>query len=149
MTTILIVLAVLVALAFGAIYWQNAQVPTLGVTEGKLTPLSDKPNNVSTQTDVADKKVQPLPFKDTAANTLFAIKRAVEAYGGADIKAETDTYLYVVFTTSMMKYHDDAEFWLDTDNKVVHFRSASRAGRSDLGLNRQRYEALTELYNQQ
>lgn len=149
MTTFLIILAVLIALAFAAIYWQNSQVPTLGVSNGQLTPISSKPNNVSTQSDVAEKKVAPLPFKDTPENTKFAIKRAVEAYGGATIKEETDTYLYVVFTTSLMKYHDDAEFWLDTDNKVVHFRSASRAGKSDLGLNRTRYEALTELYQQQ
>ncbi|EAR07883.1 DUF1499 domain-containing protein [Reinekea blandensis] len=149
MSTLLIIIAVLIVLAFAAIYWQNAQVPNLGVRDGKLAPLSSKPNNVSTQTDVAEKKVEPLPFKDTTENTMFAIKRAVEAYGGGEIKEETDTYLYVVFTTSLMKYHDDAEFWLDTDNQVVHFRSASRAGRSDLGLNRTRYETLTELYKQQ
>ncbi len=29
----------------------------------------------------------------------------------------------------------------------VHFRSSSRAGVGDLGLNRKRYEVLTKLYN--
>jgi uncharacterized protein (DUF1499 family) len=46
-----------------------------------------------------------------------------------------------------MKYNDDVEFWLDSDAKQVHFRSASRAGYSDMGLNRTRYEAIAELYS--
>ena len=78
---------------------------------------------------------------------MNAIKQVVATYGGADIKKETTDYLYVVFTTSGLKFHDDAEFWLDTENRQVHFRSSSRAGYSDMGLNRKRYDALTELYN--
>jgi uncharacterized protein (DUF1499 family) len=45
-----------------------------------------------------------------------------------------------------MKYHDDVEFYIDSIAQQVHFRSASRAGYSDRGLNRQRYEALAMSY---
>ena len=62
MSTILIVLAVFIAVNFARIYWQNAQAPELGVTNGQLTALSAKPNNVSSQTDDEAKRVQPWAF---------------------------------------------------------------------------------------
>lgn len=149
MTTTLIIIGVLLAANFGRIYYQNVQVPTLGVNNGKLAPISSKPNNVSSQTDIPEKQVAPLAFKASTQATIAAIKAAVNQYGGAKLEQESDDYLYFVFTTSLMKYHDDVEFWLDVEQQQVHFRSASRAGLSDMGLNRKRYEAIAELYQQQ
>lgn len=149
MTQILIGLAVIIALFFGRIYVQNASVPTLGVTQGKLQPVSSKPNNVSSQADDEAKRVDTLAAKETAEETISALKKAVEQYGGGEIKEESTDYLYIVFTTAKMKFKDDLEFWLDKTANEVHFRSASRAGYSDMGVNRQRYEALAEIYNAQ
>jgi uncharacterized protein (DUF1499 family) len=39
-----------------------------------------------------------------------------------------------------MKFVDDAEFWFDSQLNIVQVRSASRIGKSDLGVNRQRIE---------
>ena len=147
MTTILIVIAVFIAVNFGRIYYQNSQEPELGVENGQLAPVSSKPNNVSTQAEDEAKKVAPLPVKASTAATMDAIKQAVNEYGGAAIQNENETYLYVIFTTDLMKYNDDVEFWIDEVNGVVHFRSASRAGYSDMGLNRKRYDALAALYS--
>jgi uncharacterized protein (DUF1499 family) len=147
MTIILSLLVVIIIAFLGRIYYQNAQVPNLGVNNGQLAEISVKPNNVSSQTDNQQKKVATMAFKNSQKETMVAIKKAVEQYGGGEINKESDDYLYVVFTTSLMRYHDDVEFWLDNKNKVVHFRSASRAGQSDMGLNRQRWEKLNELYS--
>lgn len=149
MTITLIVLAVFIALNFGRIYYQNGQVPVLGVENGELKPISSKPNNVSTQAEDPEKNVATLPMKSTVEETIAAIKAALNEYGGAEIQQEQSDYIYAIFTTNLMKYRDDAEFWIDTENREVHFRSASRAGYSDMGLNRKRYEALTELYTAQ
>ena len=149
MSTTLIAITILLAAIFGYAYYQNSQVPTLGVTQGKLKALSKKPNNVSSQTEIADKKVATLAFKESQASTMQALKQAVSAYGGGTIEKETNDYLYVIFTTSLMKYHDDVEFWLDSKNEEVHFRSASRTGYSDMGLNRQRYDKISALYRTQ
>lgn len=149
MTIFFTVLALLIIINFGRIYYQNAQVPTLGVSNGLLQPVSNKPNNVSTQSDDPEKKVATLPAKATLADTMQALVNTVTSYGNVEIKKQTEDYLYVVFTTQLMKYHDDAEFWIDTAANDVHFRSASRAGVSDMGLNRKRYEKLAELYQGQ
>ena len=53
---------------------------------------------------IDDKKVATLAFKETPEATMTAIKKAVESYGGATVKEETDSYFYVVFTTSLMKW---------------------------------------------
>lgn len=149
MPTTLIAITIFLAAIFGYFYYQNSQVPTLGVSQGKLKALSNKPNSVSSQTEIADKKVATLAFKDTQESTMEALKQAVSAYGGGTIEKETNDYLYVIFTTSLMKYRDDVEFWLDSENKEVHFRSASRTGYSDMGLNRQRYVKISALYQTQ
>lgn len=146
MKTIFIVLAVLIVLAFVTIYVQNSRAPGLGHSQGRLKPLSNKPNAVSTQADDVAKRVAPWPFKADQEKTMAAILEAVEGYGGAEVVEQKADYLYVVFTTDLMKFHDDAEFYLDSDAREVHFRSSSRAGYSDRGLNRQRYEKLTALY---
>ena len=143
---VVVVLLALVAAAFGYIYWQNSQVPTLGHDHGQLTPLSNNPNGVSTQAADPKKAVDPWPFKADRAATMEAIKDALAAYGGAETVREEADYLRVVFVTPTMGFRDDAEFYLDEENRLVHFRSASRAGKSDMGLNRERQIALTGFY---
>ena len=41
-----------------------------------------------------------------------------------------------------MKFVDDLERWVDPVNQVVQVRSASRVGRKDFGVNRERVEKL-------
>lgn len=147
MKTVFFVIIALVGAGFAFIYWQNSQVPELGHQAGQLAPLGDNPNGVSTQTTDPQKAVLPLPFKGDQASTMLALKEAIYAYGGAEIVQEDPDYLRVVFITDIMRFRDDAEFYLDAQAQQVHFRSASRAGKSDLGLNGQRYARLTELYN--
>jgi len=53
-----------------------------------------------------------------------------------------DTYIHAEFTSAVFRFVDDVEFQIDPDTRLVHFRSASRVGRSDLGVNRERMEAL-------
>jgi uncharacterized protein (DUF1499 family) len=63
---------------------------------------------------------------------------------GAEIVKREPGYLYVQFTTRLMKYVDDAEFWFDPDKQVIQVRSASRLGKSDLGVNRERIEFIRQ-----
>ena len=51
-------------------------------------------------------------------------------------------YLYAEFTSAIMGYVDDVEFFANPDKGIIEVRSASRLGESDLGVNRQRIEAI-------
>jgi uncharacterized protein (DUF1499 family) len=132
--------------SLGFLYYQNHQVPDLGVTDGRFRPLRNTPNGVSTQASDDEKRVDTLPFKESQQATMEALVKAVSQVPGSEIKVRDDNYLYVVFTTPTMRFHDDAEFWLDPEQSKVHFRSQSRVGYSDVGLNKKRYLKITKLY---
>lgn len=54
-----------------------------------------------------------------------------------------DDYLRVEYTSMLFRFVDDVEFDL-SDSELIHFRSASRVGYSDLGVNRKRIEDIRE-----
>ena len=61
---------------------------------------------------------------------------------GASIVESRPDYLRAQFTTRLMKFVDDVEFWFDPATGAIQVRSASRVGRKDFGVNRQRVERL-------
>ena len=147
---VLVLLLVLVGLGAGQAGWLRGQAPgDLGVKGGKLKAPSTTPNSVSSQADLwpghprqADARIAPLAVAGEPAAAMARVKAAVEGTPGAVVvKAEGD-YLYAQFTTPLMRYTDDVEFWFDRPAGVVQVRSASRLGQSDIGANRQRVEAL-------
>ena len=109
----------------------------LGVKEGKLAPCPGTPNCVSSQSEQPQFQIEPLP-----PVAIAEVKKVVEGMEGTTIVEETDNYLYAEFQSKLMGFVDDVEFYLDNNENVLHVRSASRLGRSDLGVNRQRVEAI-------
>ena len=108
---------------------------------------AETPNSVSSQADLYPdhpqhnySKIEPLQLTGDGVTTLNNIRNIIEAMHGAEIIIHQEHYLYVQFTTRMMKFVDDAEFWFDPKLNVVQVRSASRLGKSDLGVNRKRIE---------
>jgi uncharacterized protein (DUF1499 family) len=126
---------------------KNTKTPnTIGIKDGTLSEVPNSPNAVSSLTEDKEKFVEPFKFKENVNQTKSAIRSALEDYGNIEIKEETQYYIHAVSTTKIMRYHDDIEFLFDEKNSLVHIRSASRLGHSDMGLNKQRYEKLVELY---
>ena len=150
MAIVMYVIGGLVVLMGGTIFFQNQKPKIdLGIKSGKFSEIPTSPNCVSSQTDQTEKKVAALTFKGGLVETKTAMKKAMQAYGSIEIKEETDTYIYAVATTGKMKYHDDIELYFDEVNALIQYRSASRAGYSDMGLNRERYDAIAKSYNKQ
>jgi len=116
------------------------------ILNGQLLPLSDKPNCVSTQTNDSSKKMNPLPFMGTTIETKEKISAILQSIDRMYIETESIQYIHAIEKSKLFKFKDDVEFLLDEQNKMVHFRSASRVGHSDLGVNRKRMEKITALY---
>lgn len=114
----------------------------LGVRDGKLAPCPSSPNCVSSQSEDAGHKIEPLTYKSTPQVALAQLKQAIQSLPRTKIITETPNYLYAEFTSAIMGFVDDVEFYLDEDAKVIHLRSASRLGQSDLGVNRKRIESI-------
>jgi uncharacterized protein (DUF1499 family) len=75
---------------------------------------------------------------------IAKIAAIVEDLPGARIVEQRDDYLYAQFTTPLMRFVDDVEFWFDPAANVVQVRSASRVGRRDFGVNRERIDSIRE-----
>ena len=58
---------------------------------------------------------------------------------------EEEAYLHYEFTSRLLRFVDDVEFVFDDESKTIHFRSASRIGYGDYGVNRDRMEAIRVL----
>jgi uncharacterized protein (DUF1499 family) len=141
---------VLLGIAAGQLGLLRGKMPgDLGVKDGKLKAPSLTPNSVSSQADLwpghpqqAYARIAPLAVTGEPAAAMARLKAAVASSPGAVVVQAEGDYLYAQYTTPLMHYTDDVEFWFDRTAGVVQLRSASRLGEGDLGANRQRIEAL-------
>ena len=62
------------------------------------------------------------------------------------VSNEKDKFIYVDFFSEVFGFVDDVEFYFNKPG-VIEFRSASRIGYSDLGVNRKRMEAIRRKFN--
>ena len=149
-SVVAILVLIVLAVAAGQLGFLQGTAPTdLGVRDGKLKPPSSTENSVSSQAALypdhperiyAD--IAPLALKGDGPATLARIKAIVEGMDGAKVVKSEPGYLYAQFTTKLMKYVDDVEFWFDPAANAIQVRSASRVGRGDMGVNRKRIEAV-------
>jgi uncharacterized protein (DUF1499 family) len=116
----------------------------LGVTDGKFAPVPTSPNCVCSQAPSSDAEhyIAPFPLTGSPRDAIESLKAIVQSMDRTTIVESTDSYLYAEFTTKLMGYVDDVEFYADGASETIQVRSASRLGQSDLGLNRQRIEAI-------
>jgi uncharacterized protein (DUF1499 family) len=122
----------------------------LGVKDGRLKPPSKTENSASSQAALypdhpmrAYAEVAPLALNGDGPATMARLSKLLQGMPGVKIVQDKgDGYLYVQCTTPLMKFVDDLELWFDPVNQVVQVRSASRVGRKDFGVNRQRVEML-------
>ncbi|PSB18296.1 DUF1499 domain-containing protein [filamentous cyanobacterium CCP1] len=117
---------------------------TIGVSDGKLAACPTTPNCVSSQAPDADEqhKIAPLTYTTSPAEAMTTLKAVIQGMERTEIISESENYLYAEFTTPLMGYVDDVEFLLDPTANLIHVRSASRLGQSDLGVNRKRVEEI-------
>ncbi len=88
----------------------------------------------------------PLHFNGSLANSVGLIKKVVLSASRTKLVSEQTTYLHFTFQSALFGFVDDVEFYFDDTKKLIHFRSASRTGYSDLGANRKRMDAIVESY---
>lgn len=114
----------------------------LGVIDGKLQPCPNSPNCVSSQSTDAEHGIAPLTFTGDPAAAIANLQKVILAMPRAKIITADGNYLYAEFTSALMGYVDDVEFFANPAKGIIEVRSASRLGESDLGVNRQRIEAI-------
>lgn len=121
----------------------------LGIKDGKLKPPARTPNSVSSQANLypdnpqaAYARIDALHYSGDGRAALAKLAKLLAAQDRTVIVQQTDDYLYAQCTTALLRFTDDVEFWLNPEKQQIEVRSASRVGRKDFNVNRERVEAL-------
>jgi uncharacterized protein (DUF1499 family) len=120
---------------------------TLGLQEGRMAPCPKSPNCVSTQSTDAKHGIEPLAYTTSIEDARHRLLTIVRSTPRASLVTQEEDYLHVEYKSRIFGFIDDVEFLFDDENKIIHFRSASRKGYSDLGVNRKRMEQIRERFS--
>ncbi|MCK6492946.1 MAG: DUF1499 domain-containing protein [Nitrospira sp.] len=111
----------------------------------QLPPCPSSPNCVSTQAQDSRHGMAPWPYRVELALAKAEVKRAMLSLPRTVLVDEDDHYQHYECTSFLLRFADDVEFLFDDDHKLIQFRSASRVGYGDLGVNRRRMEQVRGL----
>lgn len=144
----LVALLVVLLLAFVSLSLLSRRPQETGLVGGQLRSCPQSPNCVCSEHGGQMAYIDPLRFTGPPEIAWQVAVQALQSMGG-HIQSQGDAYLWATFTTPIMRYVDDLELRLQPEEGLIHVRSASRVGHSDLGANRQRIEQLRALFRQQ
>lgn len=114
-----------------------------------LGPCPGSPNCVSSQEEDEAHRIAPLTYEGSREAAFERLRTLVSEIDNARIISEKSYYLHAEFKSRWFKFIDDVEFWFpetEDGNGIIHMRSASRLGYSDLGVNRKRMEEIRGLF---
>ena len=111
----------------------------------RLAPCPSSPNCVSTQAQDEGHAIAPFRYRKSRAEAKEALKEIVRSLPRTKLVEEDESYLHYEFTSLLLRFVDDVEFLFDDESKTIHFRSASRTGYGDLGVNRTRMKQVRAL----
>ena len=145
---IITILAAVVLVRFAMLGHSSKTGGAPGLVSGSLAPCPDKPNCVCSESgEDAAHSIAPLDYSGALTEKAWGdILQIIKELGG-EIRVANDEYIAATFSSSLFGFIDDVECRLDTSQKRIHIRSASRVGHSDLGVNRKRVETLTRSFH--
>lgn len=114
----------------------------------QFAPCPDSPNCVSTQAPATDQQhaIAPIAYTGTVAEAQQRLLAMINAMPDTKLITVEPDYIYVEFRSRLLRFVDDVEFYLDDTAHLIHFRSSSRLGYGDMGVNRKRMEAIRERF---
>ena len=143
----IILILLLTVIITGIVYFiylgyksQRGSAP--GLLDSKLTPCSNKPNCICTE--YPNHKLHyttAIKYKELNLDKLL---QAIKSSGGIII-TEQPNYIAATYQSRLFKYVDDFELRIDEENQLIHLRSASRVGHSDMGANMKRIDNFKKI----
>ncbi|HEU0013850.1 MAG TPA: DUF1499 domain-containing protein [Longimicrobium sp.] len=111
-----------------------------------LAPCPPSPNCVSTEAAAARHAMPPIAYTGPAEAAQAHARAALLAEPRTRIVLEAPGYLRAEARSRIFRFVDDVEVVIDGAARVVRFRSVSRLGHGDLGVNRRRMTRFTERF---
>jgi uncharacterized protein (DUF1499 family) len=140
---IITIILLVIALVIGRMVFLSltSRTPDTSLVNGKLRPCPATPNCVSSEAQEDSKRLAPFSYTSSTDVAWDNLQQAIKKSGGV-VQRFDDPYLWATYTTRIFRYVDDMEFRLEAEQKIIHVRSGSRVGKSDLGVNRKNVEKL-------
>ncbi|MCZ2720576.1 DUF1499 domain-containing protein [Marinomonas sp. 15G1-11] len=143
------ILVFITALFVGFLFYiniNNDRPENLGITDGLLMPCPTSPNCISSQAEVSDEVhyVEPIIYKQSYLEMQLLLEKYFLDQGNARIVSSELGYFYVEIKSSFFGFVDDVELYWPEADSVLHIRSASRVGYSDMDVNRDRVLKMKE-----
>ena len=114
---------------------------------GQFPPCPDKPNCVSTKSSLSLHKIDLLIYEGSPQEARKRLLNVIKSMPRTQISRDKDNFIHAEFTSKIFQFVDDVEFYFESPG-TIHFRSASRVGHSDMGVNRDRMEEIRRLFAQ-
>ena len=113
------------------------------VGDAGLSACPSSPNCVSSQSDPSDEEhyIAPLTLGEHPVE-IGSMTEWMASRERCNVVDQGQRWVHATCTTALFRWTDDIGLFVDPEAGVVHVRSASRVGRSDLGANRKRVEAM-------
>ena len=110
--------------------------------DGRLAACPDSPNCVNSDAEDAEHRIEAFALKGEPDSVWIRVISLVKSTPRVTVVEETGNYLWAECRTAVFRFVDDLELYLQPESKIISVRSASRLGRSDMGVNRKRVERL-------
>lgn len=132
-------LALNLFLGFPTSSWAAAN---LGISSGALSPCPPSPNCAVSQNADAAHSIAPLTYHTDLDKAREVLLQVLSVTPRTKLVEQTSNYIKAESKSRIFGFVDDVEFYFPSNEKVIHVRSASRVGESDLGVNRRRIEQI-------
>jgi uncharacterized protein (DUF1499 family) len=86
--------------------------------------------------------MDPIRFHGSVEDARQRLLNIVKAFPRVTLVDNSGNYLKLEVRSAIFSFVDDVEFEFDDVTKLIHFRSASRLGYYDFGVNRRRMETI-------
>lgn len=124
------------------VVWVSACTGSVPSDLGQFPPCPDSPNCVFTKAEDETHAIAPIAYTGTKEEAKARLVKIIHFLPRSRIVVDKADFIHIEFTSRLFRFVDDVEFYLAVEEGMIHFRSASRAGHSDLGVNRKRMENI-------
>lgn len=135
-----IIFGLIITLSCSLIF--SSSVAATGINHSYLEPCPSSPNCVVSQSGDEEHTIEPITYQSDRATARETLLKVLSVVPRTEVTEQTDDYIHAESTSRIFKFVDDVEFYFPENEDVIHLRSASRVGESDLGVNRRRIEQI-------
>ncbi|MGB2924347.1 MAG: DUF1499 domain-containing protein [Limnothrix sp.] len=130
------------AISWAASPFAGGSPTNLGIEDGHLNACPSTPNCVVSQGDDPDHNISAIPYSGDRQIAYQTLLQVLSVVPRTEVVEQTEDYIRTESRSRLLGFVDDAEFYFPEDEAVIHLRSASRLGESDLGVNQRRLEQI-------